>query len=78
MQTVNITNQWQIYIPGRIRESLGWEKPGRVNMRVKMGKVIIEPVESLILKMGGFLEGAKPRKRVESGKERDIVDYSGL
>jgi len=78
MQTVNITNQWQIYIPGRIRESLGWKKPGKVNMSVKMGKVIIEPVESLILKMDGFLEGVKPKRKVEPGKERDLIDYSGL
>lgn len=78
MQTVNITSQWQIYIPGKVREDLGWEKPGKANMSVKAGKVIIEPVESLILKMAGFLEGVKPKRKVKPGRERDIIDYSGL
>ncbi len=78
MQTVNITNQWQVYIPWKVREDLGLEKPGRAKVSVLAGKIIIEPLESLILKRAGFLEGAKPKRKVEPGRERDIIDYSGL
>ena len=78
MQTVNITNQWQVYIPWKVREDLGLEKPGRAKVSVLAGKIIIEPLESLILKRAGFLEGAKPKKKVKAGREREIIDYSGL
>jgi len=78
MQTVNITSQWQVYIPWKVREDLGLEKPGRAKVSVKAGKIIIKPIGSLILKRAGFLEGVKPKRKVEPGKERDIIDYSGL
>lgn len=74
--TISITSRWQIHIPKKIRESLGLKKPGKVAIRVEENKIIIAPVQSMILHLGGTLSKDYKKKKIDVESVRDVIDYS--
>ncbi len=74
--TVEITRQWQVYIPKRVREVLGLDKPGRIAMEVKKDKLILHPKKTGILSLAGKFEEKAKRVKVNLDRIRDYIDYS--
>lgn len=75
-QTISITQQWQIYLPQNVRKKVGLTKPTMVNLRVEKGKIVVQPIKSRVLKLGGILSAAKPKTKINIEKIRDSIDYS--
>ena len=78
MQTVSITQKWQIHIPVSVRKQLGLKKPTQADVSVKDDTIIIKPKKSKILEMGGKYKGLKPIKPINITKIRDYIDYSEM
>jgi bifunctional DNA-binding transcriptional regulator/antitoxin component of YhaV-PrlF toxin-antitoxin module len=77
-QIVNITKQWQVYVPEIIRKQLKMNKPTRAVVSCKEGSIYIKPLKSKILSLAGKFKGRKPVIDVTINKERDYIDYSDL
>lgn len=77
-QLINITQQWQIYLPEEIRKKMDLTKPTRARISVDADKIIVEPLKSQVLSLAGKFRGRKPIKLIELDKERDEIDYSDL
>jgi bifunctional DNA-binding transcriptional regulator/antitoxin component of YhaV-PrlF toxin-antitoxin module len=77
-QIVNITNQWQVYVPEVIRKQMNMDKPTRAIISSKDGLIYIKPIKSKILSLDGKYSGRKPVIDIVLNKERDYIDYSGL
>lgn len=75
-QVINITRQWQVYLPEKIREKIQLKKPTKANISAKEGKIIIKPLKSQILLLAGILKGKIPKSKVKIEKIRDYIDYS--
>lgn len=73
-----ITPKWQVYIPKGIRQRLNLVKPQKAKIKVEEKKIIIEPIESPILKLGGTLRSYYRKRKVNLAKVRDQIDYSNL
>ena len=76
MQIVSITPKWQVHIPVEIRKKANLEKPTKVEVSVKDGKIILKPKKSKILSLAGKYRGRKPLKKIDLNKIRDYIDYS--
>lgn len=77
-QIVNITNQWQVYVPEIIRKQMSMTKPTRAKIYAKDGLIHIKPMKSKILSLAGKYRGRKPVIDIVINKERDYIDYSDL
>lgn len=73
-----ITKQWQVYIPEKIRESLGITQPTQVTAKVEGGKLVITPQKSSLLKLAGKYKHLKPKKKIDLDNIRDAINYSQL
>jgi bifunctional DNA-binding transcriptional regulator/antitoxin component of YhaV-PrlF toxin-antitoxin module len=77
-QIINITSQWQIYVPEIIRKQMNLDKPTRATIFAKDGLIYIKPIKSKILSLAGKFRGRKPVIDIIINKERDYIDYSDL
>lgn len=75
-QTISITEKWQVNIPKRIRESLGLKRHGKAIVRVENKKIVIEPIQSSLMKMAGKYSKVKLSGKININKIRDYIDYS--
>ncbi len=76
--TISITNKWQIHIPKSLRASLGLDKPGKVSITGKPGKIIITPAKSIIMQYAGKLHEEYKKKKINIDNIREKIDYSSL
>jgi len=74
MQSITtITPKFQVHIPVEIRRKLNITTHGKANISVEKGKIIIEPIESKFMSLGGKYRTPKAMK-VET--LRNEIDYS--
>lgn len=74
MQTyTTITPNFQVHIPVIIRKKIGLTKHGRALIKAENSQIIIEPVKSGILSLGGVFKVKNPIKAEEI---RDHIDYA--
>lgn len=76
--TITITQQWQIYIPEKIRELLDLITPGKAKLTVKDNSLVITPQQSEVLKLAGKYKALAGKKRLELSNVRERIDYSRL
>lgn len=67
-----ITPKFQVHIPVSIREKIDLKKHGRAVIRVEKDKIIIEPIKSDFLSLGGKFKVKKP---IPAERIRDYIDY---
>lgn len=72
-QLTTITPKFQVHIPVAIRKKIGLKKHGRAFISAEKKRIIIEPVKSGLLSLGGKYKVKKPTP-VE--KIRDHIDYA--
>jgi AbrB family looped-hinge helix DNA binding protein len=74
--TVSITSQWQISLPAKIRNQLGFSRLGKALVSVQDGKIIVEPVKDLLDLGGSFSSTKKPlsNKEIHTFFAQSIVD----
>lgn len=77
-QTITITSKWQIHIPVKTRKVLKMEKPGKVLVKTHKGKLIITPIKSPLLSLGGSLNHLYKKRPINIDRIRDIIDYSRI
>ena len=68
-----ITPKFQLHIPLKIRRQLGITKPQKVRISIAGEAIVIKPLKSSFLSMGGKFQVKKP---YPADKIRDIIDYS--
>ncbi|MBI2086016.1 hypothetical protein HYT74_01615 [Candidatus Daviesbacteria bacterium] len=74
METLTtITPKFQVHIPVAIRKKIGLKKHGRAIIRVEKKKIIIEPIKSDFLSLGGKFRVKNP---IPAEKIRDYIDYT--
>jgi len=78
LQIINITKQWQIYLPDEIRKKSGIKKPGQVQIVAQKNKIVITPKKSSVLSLAGKYKKVKPTRKINLNKIRDHIDYSDL
>ena len=74
MQTLTtITPKFQVHIPVSIRKKVGLTEHGKALIKTEKSRIIIEPLKSKFMSLGGKYRVAKP---VPAEKIRDSIDYS--
>ena len=74
METLTtITPKFQVHIPVAIRKKVGLKKHGRAIIRAEKKKIIIEPIKSDFLSLGGKFRVKNP---IPAEKIRDYIDYA--
>ena len=68
-----ITPKFQVHIPVSIRKKAGLVSHGKALIRAEKSKIIIEPIKSKFMSLGGKYKVAKP---IPAEKIRDYIDYS--
>jgi AbrB family looped-hinge helix DNA binding protein len=68
-----ITPRFQVHIPVAIRKKIGLKKHGKAIVKAKKDEIIIKPIQSGILKLGGAFRVENP---IPAEKIRDYIDYS--
>lgn len=68
-----ITPKFQVHIPVSVREKAGITQHGKAKISVEKSKIIIEPIKSKFMTLGGKYKVAKP---IPAEKIREFVDYS--
>lgn len=68
-----ITPKFQVHIPVSIRREAGLTKHGKAIVSVEKSKIIIEPIRSKFMSLGGKY---KVSKAIPAEKIRNFVDYS--
>lgn len=68
-----ITPKFQVHIPVSIRQEAGLTKHGKAIVSVEKSKIIIEPIRSKFMSLGGKYKVTKP---IPAEKIRDFIDYS--
>lgn len=68
-----ITPKFQVHIPVSIRQEAGLTKHGKAIVSVEKSKIIIEPIRSKFMSLGGKYKVSKP---IPAEKIRNFVDYS--
>lgn len=68
-----ITPKFQVHIPVSIRREAGLTKHGKAIVSVEKSKIIIEPIRSKFMSLGGKYKVSKP---IPAEKIRNFVDYS--
>lgn len=68
-----ITPRFQVYIPVAIRKKIGLKNHGKAKMKVERSKIIIEPLKSAFLTLGGAYKIKSP---IAAEKIRDYIRYS--
>ncbi|MDZ7586575.1 MAG: hypothetical protein U0946_02375 [Patescibacteria group bacterium] len=76
--TITITQQWQIYIPEKVRELLDLVKPVKARLEVKDKSIVITPQPSAILGLAGKYKALWRKKRINLDRIRERIDYSRL
>lgn len=76
--TITITQQWQIYIPEKVRELLSLTNPVQAKLEVKDSSIIITPKSSVVLNLAGKYKTLAAKNKVNLDKIRDKIDYSKL
>jgi bifunctional DNA-binding transcriptional regulator/antitoxin component of YhaV-PrlF toxin-antitoxin module len=73
MAYATITPKFQVHIPVEIRKKAGLTKHGRVRIKATKGRVVILPLESEFLMLGGkyTTKGGIPAEKI-----RKYVDFS--
>ena len=74
--TVALTNNWQLHVPLVARKIAGLDRPGLVNVTVKMGQLVVTPKKSKILSLAGSLHHDYVKNPLNIDKIRDEIDYS--
>ena len=74
--TVALTNNWQLHVPLVARKIAGLDRPGLVNVTVKMGQLVVTPKKSKILSLAGSLHEKYLKNPIDVDNVRDIIDYS--
>jgi len=79
-KTISVTNKWQIHIPAKMRQAIGWTKPSQVliSVQTKSNSLLIKPTKDSILDLAGSLSHLKSRKKIDIDNIRDYIDYSDL
>lgn len=77
LQTISITNKWQIHIPLEARKALKMDKPGKLAVKVKNNSLILTPTKSKILESAGKYHHLYKKHPIDIDNIRDIIDYSG-
>ncbi len=78
-QLATITAGWQVYIPEKIREEVGIDKPVQVEITTRKKAIIIKPKKIGLLSFAGkFSKYAKNAKNINLDNIRDYIDYSDL
>lgn len=75
---ITITQQWQIYIPEKVRELLDLVNPVQARMEIKDKSIVITPQPSAILGLAGKYKTLALKNPVNLDRIRDRVDYSSL
>lgn len=74
METLTtITPKFQVHIPVSIRQKIGLKKHGRAIIRAEKKKIVIEPIKSDFLSLGGKFKVKNP---IPAEKIRDYIDYA--
>lgn len=68
-----ITPRFQVHIPVAIREKIGLKSHGKAKVKVERSKIVIEPMESAFLTLGGSYKVKRP---IAAEKIRDYIHYS--
>ena len=68
-----ITPKFQVHIPVSIRQKAGLTQHGRARIRAEKSIIIIEPIKSKFMSLGGKYKVAKP---IAAEKIRNYIDYS--
>lgn len=76
--TITITQQWQIYIPEKVRELLDLVNPVRARLEVKDKSIVITPQPSAVLSLAGKYKTLAAKKRINLDRIRERIDYSRL
>lgn len=76
--TITITQQWQIYIPEKVRELLDLINPVKARLEVKDRSIVITPQPSAVLSLAGKYKNLAAKKRVNLDRIRERIDYSRL
>lgn len=75
---ITITQQWQIYIPEKVRELLDLVNPVKARLEVKDKSIVITPQKSAILSLAGKYKALMTKKRINLDRIRERIDYSRL
>lgn len=76
--TITITQQWQIYIPEKVRDLLDLVKPVKARLEVKNKSIVITPQPSAILSLAGKYKSLSSKKKINLARIRERIDYSRL
>lgn len=68
-----ITPRFQVHIPVVIRKKIGLKSHGKAKMRTERSKIIIEPMKSAFLALGGSYKVKSP---IAVEKIRGYIQYS--
>ena len=69
-----ITPRFQVHIPVSIRRKIGLIAHGRAVIKAENSQIIIEPVKSKILSLGGKFQVSRP---IPAEQIRKHIDYTG-
>ena len=76
--TITITQQWQIYIPEKVRELLDLVNPVQARMEIKDKSIVITPQKSAVLNLAGKYKALRLKKPINLDRIRERIDYSDL
>lgn len=68
-----ITPRFQVHIPVAIRKKVGLKTHGKAKVRAERSRIIIEPMKSAFLTLGGSYKVKRP---IVAEKIRDYIRYS--
>ena len=79
-KTMKITQQWQIYIPKKVRQSLKLNQQTELVAEIEDDKLILTPKKNSIVNLAGKYSHIhkKSQKKVDIKNIRDQIDYSEL
>lgn len=77
-QTITITPKWQVYIPQKIRETLGLTTPTKAKIKVEKNTIVLIPQKSKLLALAGKYKSYYQKKKINLENIRDQIDYSRL
>jgi bifunctional DNA-binding transcriptional regulator/antitoxin component of YhaV-PrlF toxin-antitoxin module len=77
-QLATITSGWQVYIPEKIREEIGLDKPVQVEITTKKKSIVIKPKKSGLLAMAGKYRHLTKKVKIDLSRIRDYIDYGNL
>ncbi len=73
-----MTRKWQVYLPEEIRKKAKLQRPTKVKIEVRKGKIILTPTRSPVLSLAGMLKGRRPKRKINLTKIRNFIDYSHI